>query len=67
MQFLAYNSKTKAFRANPTRGKIINQIKIYLPYNFQMNLTTHCWVAAPELVILRKFAVFGYYLEYYYR
>ena len=33
-------------------GKIVYQVKIYLPSNFQMNLTTCCWVAAPELVIL---------------
>ena len=59
MQFLSYNSKTKAFRANLTWGKIVNQFKIYLPSNFQMNWNTRCWVAAPELVILSKFAVFG--------
>ena len=58
MQFLAYNSKTKAFRANPTWGKIVYQMKIYLLYNFQINLTTHCWVAAPFKVILRKFCCF---------
>ena len=31
MQFFAYNSKTKAFRANLTWGNIVNQVKIYLP------------------------------------
>ena len=31
MQFLAYNSKTKAFRANLTWDKIVYQVKIYLP------------------------------------
>jgi hypothetical protein len=31
MQFLAYNSKTKAFRAILTWGKIVYQVKIYLP------------------------------------
>jgi hypothetical protein len=31
MQFFAYNSKTKAFRANLTGSKIVNQVKIYLP------------------------------------
>jgi hypothetical protein len=31
MQFLAYISKTKAFRANLTRGKIVYLVKIYLP------------------------------------
>ena len=58
MQFLAYNSKTKAFRANLTWGGIVKQVRIYLPWNFQMNRITLCWVAAPELVILRKFCCF---------
>ena len=31
MQFLAYISKTKAFRANLTWGKIVHQVKIYQP------------------------------------
>ena len=31
MQFLAFNIKTKAFKANLTRGKIVYQVKIYLP------------------------------------
>ena len=31
MQFLTYNSKTKAFRANLAWGTIVYQVKIYLP------------------------------------
>ena len=54
-----YYSKTKAFRANLTRGKIVIQVKIYLLLIFQMNQITGCWVAAPELVILRKFCPFS--------
>ena len=68
MQFLAYNSKTKAFRANLTWGKIVDQVKIYLPWNFQTIRTTCCWVAAPELVILSKFCSFwllSWILEYW--
>ena len=49
MHILAYNSKTKAFRANLTWGKIVYQVKIYLPSNFQMNRTTCCWVLCPKI------------------
>jgi len=42
MQFLAYNSKTKALRANLTGSKIVDQVKIYLPWNFQMNRIIGC-------------------------
>ena len=58
MQFLAYNTKTKAFRANLTWGKIVYQVTIYLLWNFQMGRTTGCQVAASELVILEKFCYF---------
>ena len=58
MQFLVYNSKTKALRANLTKGKIVYQVKVYLPWNFQRIGTTCFWVAAPKLVILGNFCCF---------
>ena len=34
MYILAYIFKTKAFRANLTQGKIVDQVNFYLPWNF---------------------------------
>ena len=34
------------------------QVKIYLPWNLQMNQTTGCWVAAPELEIFKEILLF---------
>ena len=54
MQFLLYIFETKTFRAI-FQDFNVHQNKIYPLTNFQLNRTTCCWVAAPELVILRKF------------
>ena len=66
MYILAYISETIAFL---TWHKIVNQVKISMPSNVQMNRTTGCCVAPSELVLLLlgNFAIFGYYFEYYHR
>ncbi|VDI42946.1 centrosomal protein CEP112, partial [Mytilus galloprovincialis] len=37
-------------RKSDFERKMAAMIKIYLPWNFQMNRTNCCWIAAPELV-----------------
>ena len=54
MQFLAYNSKTKASRANLTWGLNCLSSQDLFALKFKMNRTTGCWVAAPELLIFKE-------------
>ena len=60
MQFLAYICEV--FKANLTVGKSVHHADLDL----SARKAICCWVAAPELVILHNFAVFGYYLRYHY-
>ena len=56
--FWIINLKPKHLKQIWLGSNIVHKVKIYLLWNFQTNQTTCWWVAACEMVILRKFCSF---------